>query len=225
MSEQLAITSEQNCWHCDSPATGHFCSHCQHIQPLNIRPDYFAFLQLPRHYHIDLKQLEQLYYQLSRQFHPDFFFNASESERQYSMERSSLLNDAYRTLRDPLKRANYLLEIYGLKTSERKAKTPPDLLSEIFELNEQLEELRAAKKNRDSAEIAVLKPQVLATEEMLKQRAATLQRQIDDNFLHWDNFAEGAAERRLLLEKVNEALSQLSYINNLIDDIDEEFSE
>jgi molecular chaperone HscB len=225
VSEQQAISSEQSCWHCGNPTTSHFCAACQRIQPLIGQPDYFTFFQLPRSYQIDLNQLERQYYELSRQFHPDFFFNASQSEQQFSMERSSLLNDAYRTLRDPLKRANYLLEIEGLKSNQRKAKTPPDLLSEIFELNEQLEELRAAKRAQASAEVAMLKPQVRATEEMLKQRSASLQSQIHDNFQQWDGLSNGNAERRMLLEKVNEALSQLSYINNLIDDIDEEFSD
>src|ERR1051325_3095996 len=93
-----------------------------------------------------------MFYALSRQFHPDYFMNASEEERQASLDRSALLNAAYRTLRDPVQRAKYLLTLEGYKESEKKA--PPDLLEEVFELNMKIEEIKSAKETGDAEEVA-----------------------------------------------------------------------
>ena len=182
--------------------------------------DYFSFFGLPRRFNIDLAQLERQFYDLSRKFHPDFFFNASESERQFSMDRSSKLNDAYRTLKDPIRRARYLLELEGVKIGEGKA--PPDLLAEVFELNEEMEELRAAKRAQAREQVEQLKHRVLDMETMLKERDTGLRRQLQDSFNKWDQLAEASAEKRAVLERVNELLMHMSYLNNLIDDIEEE---
>src|SRR5947207_8975224 len=85
----------------------HFCSECGKIQPVAAGSDYFGFFGLPRKLRIDEQELEKSFYSLSRLFHPDYFMNASAEERQASIERSSMLNDAYRTLRDPVSRAKY----------------------------------------------------------------------------------------------------------------------
>ena len=140
------IKTEKSCPHCGarSPAA-HFCQGCEKIQPLAPGTDYFSFFGLPRRLGIDESELEKTFYSLSRQFHPDYFMGASPEERQASVERSSMLNDAYRTLRDPVKRAGYLLQLQGYKEAEKKA--PPDLLEEVFELNMQVEQLKAAKKH------------------------------------------------------------------------------
>ena len=141
MAEAMTI-SQDVCSHCGAGARDHFCAACGHIQPVGRDTDYFAFLGLPRKLNLNEVELEKSFYELSRQFHPDFFMNASPAERQASMERSSLLNDAYRTLRDPISRTLYLLSLEGYKEAEKKA--PPDLLEEVFELNMQVEEMKAA---------------------------------------------------------------------------------
>src|SRR3954471_20371863 len=87
-----------------APIDVHFCPQCTKILTLGRHGDYFTFLGLPRKLHIDPTDLEQRFRALSRQFHPDFFYNADAVERRASLERSSYLNDAYRTLRDPLAR-------------------------------------------------------------------------------------------------------------------------
>src|SRR5246127_1324656 len=108
--------------------------------------DYFAIFGLPRKLSLDLDLLEQKFLQLSWKLHPDNFVNASEQERELSLERSSGLNDAYRTLREPVARVEYLLAIEGeRKEGEKKQQAPPELLEEVFELNESLDELREAK--------------------------------------------------------------------------------
>lgn len=103
--------------------------------------NYFDFFEIPHHLSLDLKDLETRFYALSRTWHPDRFARAGAEERQYAMDASALLNDGYRTLRDPLKRAAYLLKENGFDIGEQQSKdVPPELLEEVFELNMALEE-------------------------------------------------------------------------------------
>ncbi len=108
--------------------------------------DYFAFLGLPRKLRIDAGALETKFHQLSWKLHPDNFVNAGAQERELALQRSSQLNDAYRALREPISRVEYLLAIEGVrKEGQQKQQAPPELLEEVFELNESLDELRAAQ--------------------------------------------------------------------------------
>src|ERR1700746_1088323 len=103
---------------------------------VNATTDYFSVFGLPRKLSIDLSLLEQKFLQLSWKLHPDNFVNASEPERELSLKKSSELNDAYRALRDPLARVEYLLEIEGeRKEGEKKQQAPPEILQEVFGLN------------------------------------------------------------------------------------------
>src|SRR5271166_2988955 len=134
------------CWSC-SAATGgsHFCPACKKIQPLPPGADYFAFFGMPHKLVFDSDELEQKFHSLSWKLHPDNFMRATEFERQLSLDRSSQLNDAYRTLRDPVVRVEYLLGISGMrKEGQKKQQAPPELLEEVFDLNEWLDELRLA---------------------------------------------------------------------------------
>src|ERR1700736_4539783 len=95
------------------------------------RNDFFSFLGLPRKLRIDMSDLEQRYRALSRQFHPDYFYNAAPAERRAALEKSSYLNDAYRTLRQPIARVEYLLQLEGLAArgpEEASKQVPPALL-------------------------------------------------------------------------------------------------
>src|SRR6267142_3623705 len=108
--------------------------------------DYFAVFGLPRKLWVEMSALEQKFLQLSWKLHPDNFVNATEEEQELSLKRSSELNDAYRTMKDPVARVEYLLEIEGeRKEGEKKQQAPPELLEEVFELNESLDELREAR--------------------------------------------------------------------------------
>src|SRR3954467_12491302 len=122
-----------------APVDAHFCPQCTKILSIGRHGDYFAFLGLPRRLNLEAAELEQRFRTLSRQFHPDYFYNASPTERRASLERSSYLNDAYRTLKQPASRVSYLLELEGaLKASDHESskKVPASLLEEVFELNE-----------------------------------------------------------------------------------------
>ncbi|MEW6734152.1 MAG: Fe-S protein assembly co-chaperone HscB [Acidobacteriota bacterium] len=224
MSEHVQAVDKHTCWHCGAAAVSHFCPSCGRIQPVMPSMDYFSFFQLPRRLNIDSTVLERQFYDLSRQFHPDYFCQASEPEREFSMDRTALLNDAYRTLKDPLRRANYLLELMGMRATERKSKTPPDLLAEVFELNEEMEELRAAKRAQAREEVAQLRRRIIEMQTRLNKRAAMLHQQLQENFMHWDAIADTAiaAEQQAVLDQISEVLAHMSYINNLIDSIEEE---
>src|SRR5256885_13052515 len=131
------------------------CSSCGKLQPAQ-DTDYFALFGLPRKLWIEMSELEQKFLQLSWKLHPDKFVNASEEERELSLRRSSELNDAYRALKDPVARVEYLLAIEGeRKEGEKKQQAPPELLEEVFELNESLDELREAKAA--GADVAALR--------------------------------------------------------------------
>lgn len=102
---------------------------------------YYDFFEIPHLLSLDLKDLEQRFYALSRKWHPDRFARAGVEERQSAVDASALLNDGYRTLRDPIKRAAYLLKEQGFDIGEQQSKdVPPELLEEVFELNMALEE-------------------------------------------------------------------------------------
>lgn len=218
---------EKQCWNCTNITDEHFCTSCERIQLLDLSTNFFSFFKLPIKFHLNLTELENKFYELSRKFHPDFFSQATEQERRYSNERTSMLNDAYRTLKDPMKRANYFLTLQGFKSIGQQTKTPPDLLAEIFELNEQLEELRFAKKAKDTDQISSLITQVLATQKMLKERASDLNKELNNYFSKWDSLEINFSleEKQKLLTKISDVLSQIKYIKNLIENIEEEFDE
>src|ERR1700756_5773641 len=133
--------------------------------------DYFAIFGLPRKLSLDLDLLEQKFLQLSWKLHPDNFVNASEQERELSLKKSTQLNDAYRALRDPLARVEYLLEIEGeRKEGEKRQQAPPELLQEVFELNESLDELREA--NSAGLELDGMKARLQAAEANFGQKLA-----------------------------------------------------
>ena len=185
--------------------------------------DYFTFLDLFRKLRIDEVELEKTFYSLSRQFHPDYFMNASAEERQASIERSSMLNDAYRTLRDPIARAKYLLTLEGYKEAEKRA--PADLLEEVFELNMQIEELRAAKKTGDEDEAMAARSSIEEALGELHDKLRGIDEQLFTQFDNWDSALESEAIQELkkpLLDRMSEILSHRSYIRNLVRDIKEE---
>src|SRR5262245_13568147 len=133
-----------------APLDEHFCPQCSRILALGRHGDYFAFLGLPRRLDIDPQQLEQRFRELSRKFHPDYYYNAAPAERLASLERSSYLNDAYRALKNPVTRVEHLLAIEGLppaRTEESTAKVPASLLEEVFALNEELDEIRELRES------------------------------------------------------------------------------
>ena len=213
----------------------HFCSACGKVQP-PVPVDYFTFFGLPRKLNLDTALLEHEFYELSRKLHPDLNARADQREQEWSLEQSSLLNDAYRTLKDPIKRTEYLLRLEGVeleeqsKTATEKARAtgeikkqvvPPDLLEEVFELNMQLEELRMQKKlgEDDPALIEEIGKHKLELEKKREVLSEELKTYWDD----WDRLPGNAAEesRRKVRDKMVDLLNRRSYIRNLVRDVNE----
>jgi molecular chaperone HscB len=189
--------------------------------------DYFVVFGLPRKLAIDLSLLEQKFLQLSWKLHPDNFVNASEQERELSLKKSSELNDAYRALRDPLARVEYLLQIEGeRKEGGKKQQAPPELLEEVFELNESLDELREARES--GADLIELKGRLESAEDNFQEKLQEVDSQLESVAKDWDAAVDAHADsatRKKLFARMNELLNRRSYIRNLVAKVRKELQE
>jgi molecular chaperone HscB len=191
--------------------------------------DYFIAFGLPRKLAIDTTDLETRFHQLSWKLHPDNFAGASEFERELSLELSSQLNDAYRALRDPLSRVEYLLALAGTrKEGQQKQQAPPELLEEVFELNESLDELRGARRGGEQAEMASLRKRLQAARENFREKLGAVDSGLEKLFIEWDRAVDAGADQaaqQKLMERMNEALNRRSYIRNLVESVEKELAE
>jgi molecular chaperone HscB len=206
------------------PVDEHFCPNCSRIQSLGRHGDYFLFLGLPRKLVIDAQELDRRFRELSRKFHPDFYYNASPSERLASLERSSYLNDAYRALKQPVARIEHLLTIEGLpmgKSDDGTAKVPPGLLEEVFALNEELDEIRDLRESGTDA--ATLAARLATARQPIEAKRDEHERALVDASEQWDRQADAPAEaRRAVLESLRQLLLERNYITNLLGTIERE---
>jgi molecular chaperone HscB len=221
----LALT----CWSCNSRTDdGQFCKGCGKIQPVPPGADYFALLGLPPKLEIDPAALEQRFHQLSWKLHPDSFVLAEPREREVALARSSQLNDAYRTLREPVSRAEYLLRQRGLRQEgATRQQAPPELLEEVFELNESLDELRAAGRSNGRS-LAGLRGRLEAAQRNFEAKLAEVDGELQKMFSLWDAALDRGAEdddQRQLLTRMNEILNRRSYIRNLVANVQHELTE
>jgi molecular chaperone HscB len=216
------------CWNCHERAQGtHFCPSCGKLQQIPGNADYFALFEMPRKLWIEMSTLEQKFLQLSWKLHPDNFVNATETERELSLKRSSELNDAYRALRDPVARVEYLLGLENMrKEGEHKQQAPPELLEEVFELNESLDELREAKSS--GSDLTVLKPRLELAERNFSQKLAEVDAQLQAKARDWDVSVDANADdaaRKKIMSSLNELLNRRSYIRNLVVNVAKELGE
>jgi molecular chaperone HscB len=175
--------------------------------------NYFEVFGLPRLLCIDPGALEKSFHELSRKYHPDYFTTASAEDRQRALKMTALVNDAYRTLRHPVRRVEHLLEIEGYKPDG--ARVPKSFLMEIFEINEQVEELKTGAATPAQAE---------NLRRAIRQRAADFDEQIETASREWDRLAaSGVSEtgRKKHLERMTEILSESSYVRNLERELEE----
>jgi molecular chaperone HscB len=169
--------------------------------------DYYELLGVARSLNLSLDALQQRYYELSRQLHPDRFMQKPEAERQRALDMSSALNDAYRTLKDPIKRAQYLLSVEGFDVGEQRSKdVPPELLEEVFELNMALEEMRGGD---DSA-----RPQLEQAEKNFTNMLAESDQELAVLFAQYDG-----AQSRDVLAQIRNLLNRRKYIQNLVSEV------
>src|SRR5438477_12635712 len=223
------------CWSCGTMRAEHFCSACGKVQP-PVPVDYFSFFGLPRKLNVDVPGLEREFYQLSRKLHPDLYSGTEKREQEWSLEQSSQLNDAYRTLKDPIKRTGYLLRLEGVELEEqsksatetarvsgeiKKQVVPPDLLEEVFELNMQLEELRMNRKMGEDDPALTRELEVHKTE--FEKKYESLTQELKQYWDQWDRVVDldGGDNRRQVRDKMVDVLNRRNYIRNLVRDVNE----
>ncbi|WP_321470143.1 Fe-S protein assembly co-chaperone HscB [uncultured Paludibaculum sp.] len=205
------MATHHNCWHCGTPDAGSiFCRYCNSLQaPV---PNYFEFFGLPLNLSIDLSKLQKQFYQLSGLLHPDRYTRRSEQEKRYSLEASSILNDAYRVLRDPIQRAEYVLKEAGFDIGEQRSKdVPPELLEEVFELNMALDELR----NGDDDVL----PQLDESRKKFVDILVDMDTGLEAEFKKHDA-QTGDEARRGVLAEIRSTLNRRRYIKNLVNEVD-----
>lgn len=226
MASSLPITNPPLvCWNCHERTVGtHFCSCCGKMLQVPEHSDYFAMFEMPRKLWVEMGVLEQKFLQLSWKLHPDNYVNATAEEREISLKRSSELNDAYRTLRDPVARVEYLLAIEGArKEGQNKQQAPPELLEEVFELNESLDELRAARAS--GGDTVALQKRLATEEKNFEGKLNEVDRQLQAAAREWDNAIDAKADevrRKTLMSKLNDLLNRRSYIRNLVVNVQKE---
>ena len=214
------------CWSCSVAHNEStlFCPHCSKIQPPS-GGSYFSVFGLVPRLDLDLGMLEHEFHKLSRKLHPDRFARASENEKEWSLADTALLNDAYRTLRDPIRRTEYLLKLHGAEIGEEHSgkdrrdpsRVPADLLEEVFDLNMQLEEMRANKKMGEDD------PGLKQSLQEAKKKFDGLLDDVDRTLrAQWKTWDEGDAASREGAQKAMVALlDRRRYLNNLVRDVTE----
>lgn len=232
-----------SCWSCGSvfgmTRASQFCQSCGKVQP-PAPVDYFSFFGLVPKLDLDVATLTKSFYDLSRKLHPDINASTSAEEQEWSLEQSSLLNDAYRTLKDPIMRTEYLLHLEGVELEEqsksateqaratgetKKQIVPPDLLEEVFELNMTLEELRMQKKMGEDDPALI--EEVGAQKLELEAKHETLIDELREQWNAWDALVERsqngppptAQERAEVTNKMVDVLNRRNYIRNLVRDV------
>ena len=213
-----------DCWSCSVSQTTPtlFCPHCSKIQPPS-RGDYFSVFGLVPALNLDLGELEHQFHKLSRKLHPDRFARATSNEKDWSLADTALLNDAYRTLRDPISRTAYLLMLNGAEIGEEHSgknrndpsRVPADLLEEVFDLNMQLEEMREARAAGSSD------PELEQSLAAAKRKFDGLLDEVDSNLrAQWTVWDQGDESARKAAEKIMVALlDRRRYLNNLVRDV------
>ncbi len=169
--------------------------------------DFFSFFGLEPNLAVDLDDLKARFYKLSREWHPDRFSRASAADQQLALDNTAIVNDGYRVLRDPIKRAEYVLSNNGFDVAEQKSKiVPPELLEEVFELNMALEELRSGDEDaRPSLEAAKIKFSAMLSE---------TDEELAGIFTKYD-----AANDQSALTAIRAVLNRRRYIENLVRDV------
>jgi molecular chaperone HscB len=199
-----------NCWNCGGSVSSRFCDACKSLQPP--AHDYYEFFDMPRQLAIDGTDLEKRFYTLSRQLHPDLFSRKSAREQDYALQASAVLNDAFRTLKDPVARALYVLKREGFDIAEQGTKdVPAELLEEVFDLNMAIEELREGDADAENA-----RAQLQSARHRFERMRDEIDNTVQRKFAEWD-----AGHERAKLDEIRGQLNRRKYITNLIARTDE----
>ena len=192
--------------------------------------------ELPQKLRLDTSALEKQFYTLSRQLHPDRFVNRPAEEQEEALRQSSRLNDAYRTLRDPVQRTQHLLALQGVEMeeqskaatdaaratgAEKKQAVPPELLEEVFELNMQLTEMRAAKQmGEDDPQ---LRKDLEAAKRGFDTKMDVTQTELERSWTEWDAAMDkgDTAGKERAKGAIVALLNRRRYLRNLVRDVNE----
>ena len=175
--------------------------------------DFFEFFGLDRKLRVDLDDLQKRFYDLSRTWHPDRFSRKSAAEQAQALEATAVLNDGYRTLRDPVKRAEYLLTEEGFPIGEQRSKdVPPELLEEVFDLNIMLEELKSGDEDA--------RPQLESARQRFVDMRAEIDSELERLFAKYDASDAQSETAKQALHEVRGVLNRRRYVENLIRDVD-----
>jgi molecular chaperone HscB len=198
--------------------------------------NYFEVFNLGPRLQIDTAALEKQFYTLSRKLHPDRFASRPGAEQEAALAESSQLNDAYRALKDPVLRTQYLLKLEGVELEEQsKAATdaaratggqkkqivPPELLEEVFELNMQLQEMRAAKQmGEDEPE---LRRDLMTAKDAFDAKMVETQAELEGLWARWDAALDAGDEagKAAARDAMVALLNKRSYLRNLVRDVNE----
>ncbi len=189
------------------------CESCG--TPIPVELDCFAALGLPRKLLIDTQSLEKTYHELGRRIHPDRFAASAVKVRDASLRATALLTRSYRTLRDPVSRGLYWLELNGEKLGEDNKQVPPELAATVFEVQEQLADLRGA---RGDAAIE-LRGEIEQRRGELGRVMDEMRAELEQNFAAWD---AGRTQSEHLTRELKAILSKIAYLRTLIRDVDRE---
>lgn len=220
------------CWSCGSAlaAVAQFCDACGKVQAPAEGVTYFEVFGLRRKLALDTSALERTFYKLSRKLHPDVYARASEQEQQWSLEQTSLLNDAYRALKNPITRTEYLLHLEGVEIEQdrssengkkKESRVPPDLLVEVFELNMQLEEMRMNQKvGEDDLQ---LRSDLEKAKAQFEGQLAESDSQLQVLWTKWDTALDvgDEASKTETKDKLVALLDRRRYVRNLVRDVNE----
>jgi len=207
--------SGSKCWSCGAAApAGDLCLECGRLQPFPAGSDHWAVLGLDRRLGVDRADLEQRFHRMNRRLHPDYFRLRPPEEQAVSLEASAAVNAAYRALRDPVSRVEYLLELEGMGLGTAgQAKPPADLFEEIMELQEARMELQTA----DPDEAPALRARLEGAKAELEARRAGTEAALTACFPEWD--AGDDAARRRVLGRLRDILATRAYLRTVLRDL------
>ena len=198
MSVSSAHADPSLCWNCrETVSDEDICPSCVKIQPVGRKADFYSILGLPMRLVIDSTQLTDQFHVKSRIFHPDFHQAEASGEQLISLENSAMVNQAFKTLKDPFERATYFLDLTGPHHSPQGQKTTlsPAHLMEVMEFKESLEEVAG----KEGSEKALSR---------LSQRVSEEESRILERMKQIDALLEGGADASHLPEQDRSALWQ-----------------
>jgi molecular chaperone HscB len=199
------------CWNCEKETGGRaFCPACGKIAGRAPGATLFDVFELPAAYDVDIPGLEKRYRELSLQLHPDRFAQAEARERRLSLEQTTALNEAYRTLKDPTRRALYLLKLHGVDLDNENGSAqhdmPTEFLEEVMELREELDEAIAARD--------LTRAQAMAVDVTARQREALTEAAEALRALR------NTSDDEALVKKASHALGRVRYFTRFLDQVE-----